>query len=568
VAEERLWPVPSLDVGAGVESPAVALFFERTAAVAPHALMPDDAEAVVEICRRLDGIPLAIELAASRMVSMTASEVRDRLDQRFQLLVGSRRGLERHQTLRQAVAWSYDLLEDDEKSLLARCSVFAGGFTVESCCAVAGYEDDDEYVVLYLLDTLVRKSLLVVDRRSGRTRFSMLETIRQFGEEQLLASGAADEARAAHAHHFALKEDDITALWDSPRQLQAYEWFATELANLRTAFRWAADNDDLDDAASIATYAAFIAFCVENYEPVAWAAELIEPARAAAHPRLVFLYTIATQCWFIGRIDEAIRYTKAGQAALDAGRGELPFGFEGLLANSYIAIGQPERSIEWCRDLLARTPDAHPNIASYLAMTLAIAGREDDAMAVLEGLTAVAVATGNPQVLSLMLMAEGFAWRNADPERALVATQRGLAVARESGNRFGETHLMANLAQLEVERGDPVAALDHIGRAISLMHDAGNSVTIRSPMTNLAIFLDGRGQHEPAATIAGFAVTPLTVASFPRINVTIAHLRDVLGEATYESLTRKGEAMTTAAMVTYAYDQIEKARAELDAGPD
>ena len=120
--------VPSLDVDAGTDSAAVNLFVERAHSVASDFSLaqPDEADAVVEICRRLDGIPLAIELAASRMASMTASEVRDRLDQRFRLLVGSRRGLERHQTLRHAVAWSYDLLDDAEKSLLERCSVFAG----------------------------------------------------------------------------------------------------------------------------------------------------------------------------------------------------------------------------------------------------------------------------------------------------------------------------------------------------------------------------------------------------------------------------------------------------------
>ena len=152
----------------------------------------DEAAAVVEICRRLDGIPLAIELAASRMASMTASEVRDRLDHRFRLLVGSRRGLERHHTLRHAVAWSYDLLDDAEKALLERCSVFAGGFDLQSACAVAGFDDPDDYAILDLLDALVRKSLLVADRSSGRTRFSMLETIRQFAEEQLVARGEAD----------------------------------------------------------------------------------------------------------------------------------------------------------------------------------------------------------------------------------------------------------------------------------------------------------------------------------------------------------------------------------------
>jgi predicted ATPase len=197
--------------------------------------LANEATAVEDVCRRLDGIPLAIELAASRMASMTAAEVRDRLDDRFKLLVGSRRGLERHQTLRHAVAWSYDLLDDAEKTVLERCSVFAGGFDLQSACAVVGPEGVDDYAVLDLLDALVRKSLLVADSSSGRTRFSMLETIREFAEEQLVARGEATEVRTAHARYFAGRETDIMALWDSPRQREAYAWFTTELANLRTA---------------------------------------------------------------------------------------------------------------------------------------------------------------------------------------------------------------------------------------------------------------------------------------------------------------------------------------------
>jgi predicted ATPase len=145
VADERLWRVPSLDVGAAVE-----LFVERAQSIVSGALA-DESNAVEDVCRRLDGIPLAIELAASRMASMTAAEVRDRLDDRFKLLVGSRRGLERHQTLRQAVAWSYDLLDDTEKSVMARCSVFSGGFDLQSACAVAGTDDIDDYRTLDLL---------------------------------------------------------------------------------------------------------------------------------------------------------------------------------------------------------------------------------------------------------------------------------------------------------------------------------------------------------------------------------------------------------------------------------
>ncbi|MBX8690021.1 adenylate/guanylate cyclase domain-containing protein, partial [Mycobacterium sp. 20091114027_K0903767] len=162
--DEQLWPVPSLDIDDDMGSTATALFIERAQAVSPHASFtaPAEGAAVVEICRRLDGIPLAIELAASRMVSMTATEIRERLDDRFRLLVGSRRGLERHQTLSQAVQWSYDLLDADEKSLLTTLSVFNGGFNLAAACAVAG--SGDELETLDLLDALVRKSLLAADR--------------------------------------------------------------------------------------------------------------------------------------------------------------------------------------------------------------------------------------------------------------------------------------------------------------------------------------------------------------------------------------------------------------------
>ena len=357
VADEQLWLVPSLDVGAGIDSAAVNLFVERARTVAQRFSIsqPDEGAAVVEICRRLDGIPLAIELAASRMASMTASEVRDRLDQRFRLLVGSRRGLARHQTLRHAVAWSYDHLDDAEQTLLERCSVFAGGFDLQSACAVAGFDDPDDYAILDRLDVLVRKSLLVADRSSGRTRFSMLETIRQFAEELLIARGAASDVRAAHARYFAGRESDILALWDSPRQREAYDWFSVELPNLRTAFRWAADRGDLDTAATIATYAPFLGFVFVNYEPIAWAEELIEPARAADHPRLAFLYVIASLCYSTGRIEAAVGYSDTGQRVIGSGRhDEVPFGIEGVLGAAYLAIGQPERWVEVCRAQLAR----------------------------------------------------------------------------------------------------------------------------------------------------------------------------------------------------------------------
>ena len=519
VSEERLWRVPSLDVNSGTESAAVNLFLDRA-----HSVVSDfslahsgEADAVVDICRRLDGIPLAIELAASRMASMSAIEVRDRLDQRFRLLVGSRRGLSRHQTLRHAVAWSYDLLDDAEKPLPERCSVFAGGFDLQSACAVGGFPDaPDDLATLDLLDVLVRKSLLVADRSSGRTRFSMLETIRQFAEEQLVASGAANDVRNAHARYFAGRETDIMALWDGPRQREAYNWFATGFANLRTAFRWAADHGDLDVAATIASCAALLGYLVDKHEPIAWAEELIEPARAVDHPRLAFLYVLAAQCWMPGRIEAAARYADDAQIVIGSGRHEVPFGLEGWLGVAYVVIGQPERWVEWCRARLACGRDTLTLTRSVLVGALTFAGAGAEARAAANGLIDAAEATRNPWALSLALYAYGRAFRDADPAGARDAVRRGLVIAQDSGNRFTESLLANTVSRLEAEHGDPLAALDYVTLAMRNYHDAGNTFGVCNTLAILAALFDRLGRHQPAATIAGLALSRFTAVPSPR----------------------------------------------------
>jgi predicted ATPase len=566
VPDEQVRPVRSLDAAAGIDSAAVNLFVERAQGIAPGFSMDDgdEAAAVTETCQRLDGIPLAIELAASRMASMTASEMRDRLDHRFRLLVGSRRGLERHHTLRHAMAWSYDLLDSIEKTVLDRCSVFAGGFDLQSACAVVG--SDDDFATLDLLDALVRKSLLIADRSAGRTRFSMLETIRQFAEEQLVASGAAEEIRTAHAHHFAGKESDILAMWDSPRQREAYDWFTVELGNLRTAFRWAADRGDVDVAATIATYATFLGTWVDNYEPIAWAEELIEPARAVDHPRLAFLFVMAVQCWMPGRIEAAVRYADAAQTVIGSGRHEeVPFGLEGLLGVAYMAVGQPERWVEWCRAQLARGRDTHIFTRACLVSALTFAGCGEEARAAATGMIEVAEASHNPFALSLALHAYGLAFRDDDPAGALEALRRCLVIARDSGNRWTDSMMAITLARVEAEHGDPLAALDYVTMSIRNFHDAGSTEVVRGALAILAALFDRLGRYEPAATITGFALSPFTVATSAEFNTAITHLRDVLGDPVYESLAHNGETMTTAAMVTYACDQIDQARTELNA---
>jgi tetratricopeptide (TPR) repeat protein len=336
-----------------------------------------------------------------------------------------------------------------------------------------------------------------------------------------------------------------------------------ELANLRTAFRWAADHDDLDVAATIATLGAVLCIFVENYEPIAWAEELIEPARALDHPRLATLYVIASLCWQAGRVEAAVHYADDGQMVIGSGRHEVPFETEGMLGNAYIAAGQPERTVEWCRAQLARGRDTHGITRACLVFALTVAGCDEEARAAATGLIEAAEATHNPWALAYALFAYGFAFRDADPAAARDALRRGLVIAQDSGNRYTESLLAGVLSGLEADHGDPLAALDHVTLAIRNFHDAGNTTGVRSALAILAAFFDRLGRYEPAATIAGFALSPLT-AMVPELSTAIAHLRDVLGDPVYESLARQGETMTTAAMVAYAYDQIEQARTELN----
>jgi predicted ATPase len=568
VGDEQLRQVPSLDVAAGIDSAAVALFAERARNVAPDfSIGKADEASVVEICRRLDGMPLAIELAASRMAAMTPIEVRDRLDHRFRLLVGSRRGLERHQTLRQAVAWSYDLLDDAEKPLLQRCSVFSGGFYLQSACAVVGSDGIDEFTILHLLDALVRKSLLIADRSAGRTRYSMLETIRQFAEEQLVASGDAEATRNAHARYFADREADVLALWDGPHQREAFVWLSTELADLRTAFRWAAAHDDLDTAAAIAVYAGFLGGWVEQHEPSTWAEELIDGARAIGHPRLGQLYVIAAECYRTGRLTDGVEYADAGAAILGTGHFDrMLYDIEPTaLGGTYITMGFSDRWLALCRKQLALGEGMNAFNRGSMVMALTTAGEFDEAKSASEDLLNAADATDNPGAQAFALLSYGYVWRDANPPAAYEALRRGLTIAQHSGNRMAESYIAVNLSGFAATIYDPMAALDFLTLAIKNFFDTGSYSHMVSPLAVLAAHFDRIGRYEAAATILGFAVTAFALATFPEIDVAIAHLREVLGDNVYQSLSEAGAKMTNPDAARYALEQIEQARAELTA---
>ncbi len=278
------------------------------------------------------------------------------------------------------------------------------------------------------------------------------------------------------------------------------------------------------------------------------------------------LYVVASNCFVAGRIDPAIRYTDAAERATGDGSDHVPHFTEAFVGSAYVGVGQPERWIWCCRAQLARGLDTHAYITANLVIALSITGSDDDAMAAANGLIDAAEATGNPFVISWAVSAYGLAVHNADPVGSLAALRRGLAIAQDSGIRFVESTGAYEVARLEAEHGDPLAAFDLFTVAIGNYHDSGNTYMIGAPLGFLAACFDRLGRYEPAATIAGFAVTsPLAaLAHMAEFRTAIAHLRDVLGEATYDSFARKGETMTTADMVTYAYDQIDQARAELE----
>ena len=175
------------------------------------------------------------------------------------------------------------------------------------------YESDDEYDMLDLMDSLVRKSLVTVDQAGGRTRYGMLETIRQFAEDQLVMTGTIIEVRDRHAQFFADQTTSYWQIWDGPRQRESLDWVAAELANLRASFRWATDQGDLGVATVIAAHTAIMSWPLQRFEPVGWAEEILEAAVEADLPQLPRLYIAASLCLYGGRPDVGVEYARSGR---------------------------------------------------------------------------------------------------------------------------------------------------------------------------------------------------------------------------------------------------------------
>jgi predicted ATPase/class 3 adenylate cyclase len=249
IAGETPFRVPSLGLPTGEQKmsvetlaacEAVRLFAERATTAQPaFALTGRNAGAVAQVCRRLDGIPLALELAAARVRALTVEQVAQRLDDRFRLLTGgSRTALPRQQTLRALIDWSYDLLPEVERMLLRRLAVFVGGWTLEAAEAVCSDDGVEQDEVLDLLTRLVDKSLVLVEEQQGAARYRLLETVRQYAGEKLLKAREAEAVRDRHLGWFLALVEEASSHFGSMEQ---YAWgprLATEYDNLLTALEW------------------------------------------------------------------------------------------------------------------------------------------------------------------------------------------------------------------------------------------------------------------------------------------------------------------------------------------
>jgi predicted ATPase/class 3 adenylate cyclase/DNA-binding CsgD family transcriptional regulator len=250
VAGEVSWRVPSLSLA----DEAIELFTDRARRARPDfTLIADNATTVGEICARLDGLPLAIELAAARVRALSLAEILESLHDRFRLLTGgARTAVRRQQTLRASVDWSHALLTEPERVLFRRLAAFLGGFDFHAAQAVAGAGDVERFQVLDQLTLLVDKSLVVADDTGGRTRYRLLETVRQYALEKLGESGEADSVRSRHRDYYTA----LAALLDAPAGThyeQRLEQAETEIDNLRAAFGWSLENSAVELALALAS---------------------------------------------------------------------------------------------------------------------------------------------------------------------------------------------------------------------------------------------------------------------------------------------------------------------------
>ncbi|MFO1315103.1 MAG: winged helix-turn-helix domain-containing protein [Burkholderiales bacterium] len=507
--------VPAADVALAdaAKCGAVALFVERAAAADPRfRLNAESLPAIVDVCGRLDGIPLAIELAAARVPLLGVDGLRARLDERFRLLTaGARTVLRRHQTLRAALEWSHGLLGPQEQVVFRRVGAFAGGFTLELAQRVAADGMIDEWAVLDALGHLVDKSLVIAEG-AGEPRYRLLETTRAFAVECLAAAGETPAVLRRHAQAVAalltrLSEGRLS--FDRTRDAA----FAVEIDNVRAALAWATGPDgDRALGLSLAAHSNAVWLAIAGQAEGLRRVRAFEPdAIAAAPPELAarFWLTVATLGVFSADADCFAAATRAADFYRAQGNRERLF--EASIVRA--AIGARRREFAAVEPALAEARDCEnpqwpPQWRARLAFAQWIAaltaGRHAEARPHAQRQAELnrEAGTAMGEQLALGNVATCDVWGGA-PARAIPALRAVIAELERLGSGWSAGHMVYNLAEALRQTGALDEALVQARRAYALLRREGDQNIMFDVLPRLAA---ARGRHEAAVRFVGYAL--------------------------------------------------------------
>jgi predicted ATPase len=589
VREEQLVPLQPLalpeptqvpDLAHLSAVPSVALFVERAREANPaFALTADNAATIVELCQRLDGLPLALELAAARLALLTPSALLQRLEHRLPLLSRGARDLpQRQQTLRTTIAWSYDLLEAGEQLLFRRLAAFVGGFTLEAVQAVcfpnargaSSLALAEEEAALEQLAQLLDKSLVQTQQgTSGEPRFSMLETIREYASEQLAASGEEAAVQEWHAHYFLRLAEEVEPHLSSPEWDSWLERLSHEDANLRAALAWSKANDDGVETGLRLTGALYYYWFLIGslHEGRAWLEEML--ARTGSSDRSVArgkaLLGAGLLAWVEGdfeaaspRAEEALSIGREAQDKRLIGRAEALLGFVQVSqGNSAAARPLFEESRTLFKDLGDIWGEA---FTLYYLGSLAYLSNEA-AAARAYYVESVRLFQEQRDVLdaALVLCALAvMASTQGDQELARLLDQQLQPLMQQARNRGALGLYLINLGDMWLHRwGDEPQAKGLYREGLSLWQDlqrVGNELGIVKGLAGLAEVAAAQGQAGRAGRLFGAAARLLPAPSSYReeVNRRIAAARVHLDAATFEAGWVAGQAMTQEQAITEA----------------
>jgi predicted ATPase/class 3 adenylate cyclase len=464
------------------ESEAALLFLARARAARPDFVITDEnAPFVAEICERLDGLPLALELAAARTRVLSARALLARLDRRLGLLTGGARDLEeRQQTMRATIAWSYDLLDSDEQRLFARLGVFVGGFRLDAAAAIVATSDETALDLLEGVSTLVENSLLAErDDSDGEPRFFMLETIREYARERLEESRETAALSEAHAGHFLALAERASSHWEGKERDLWLARLAADHANLDAALTALHETDpdaELRLATALGEYWGGRGLWAEGRERLA--AALSIPSRSPARARALLAdgWLASEQGMYdqaAARASEAATLAEPGDALT---RGQVRY-LHGWVAYLRTDRAEAEAAAREALDLLPEAAHLRSTIGlrAMLAGIAADRGDRDGARGSFEAILATTREQGDQESLVRVLIDLGDVERMLENyERALELSAEAVCLARASGNRNLLADALGNLAHVERLRGGDVGAARQLAEeAIQIRRSLG-----------------------------------------------------------------------------------------------